>query len=67
MNDLIEALQIFSKYTQDRYPTYCEHDCLNVVIDCDIVSDEDKTKLEKLGFHAHEIEKKFYSFRFGSC
>jgi hypothetical protein len=73
MNDLIEALQIFSKYGNPYYPTYCEHDELTVVIDPDDVSYDDRVRLEKLGFFASYIDgddcgdSVFKSFRFGGC
>lgn len=67
MDDLIEALQIFRKYSLDRYPTHCEHDTLIVNVDPAIVSDEDKKRLDKLGFFvSSEFENCFYSFKFGS-
>lgn len=52
MKDLIEALQIMMKYCgDDLYPTHCEDDTLCFPnIDYDAVSDEDKKRLEKLGF-----------------
>ena len=65
MKDLIEALQIFLKYTQDNYPTSCLHDELRVVVDPAIVSDEDIIRLEQLGFTAYHED--FISYRFGSC
>ena len=65
MKDLIEALQIFLKYTQDRYPTNCNHDELRVSVDPTIVSEEDITRLEQLGFVAYHED--FISYRFGSC
>jgi hypothetical protein len=68
MKDLIEALTIFAKYTDARSPTSCEHDTLYVQVDPAIVNDEDKAKLNGLGFHADtEDLQNFYSFRFGSC
>jgi hypothetical protein len=68
MEDLIKALQIFLKYGNPYYPTHCEHDCLHVNIDYDVVSDEDKAELLKLGFRrcSDSGEDKFSSFRFGS-
>lgn len=48
MEDLIKALQIFLKYENKMYPTYCEHDILYVDIDPSIVSDEDKETLDGL-------------------
>lgn len=67
MKDLIEALQIFLKYGNPDYPTACDHDQLYVMIDPADVSDEDKEKLEKLGFYASPEDSNFYSFKFGSC
>lgn len=65
MNDLIEALQIFSKYTNSHNPTHCEHDTLYVCVNPEIVSQEDKNKLEILSFWAED--DLFSSNRFGSC
>ena len=67
MKDLIEALQIFAKYTDTHYPTGCEHDELFVFVDPAEVSDEDKRRLEELGFNPRERGECFYSFRFGSA
>lgn len=67
MNDLIEALQIFAKYTNDKYPTACEHDVLYVLVDPSLVSVEDTSKLETLGFSADTAEECFHSFRYGSA
>jgi hypothetical protein len=67
MEDLIKALQIFFKYTQDKYPTHCSHDILIVnTVDKNQVSEEDIKRLEELGFHWDEEENLFYSYRFGS-
>lgn len=66
MNDLIAALQIFLKYGDPEYPTWCSHDALNICdIDPEKVSDEDKSKLEELGFIVDGDG--FMSFRFGSA
>lgn len=69
MNDLIKALLIFSKYTDTKYPTHCEHDVLYI---CDVekedVSEEDLEELETLGFiWSEDLDEGFISFRFGSC
>lgn len=66
MEDLIEALQIFLKYSKDKYPTHCEHDQLHVNVDPNKVSEEDKKRLEELSFTPDEFDG-FKSFRFGSC
>ncbi len=66
MNELIEALQIFAKYTETKYPTHCEHDVLHVLVDPENVSDEDKNRLEELGFINDEEFECFASYRYGS-
>jgi DNA-binding protein YbaB len=67
MKDLIKALQIFSKYMIDvENPTHCEHDELFVMCDPDLVSLEDKVRLEELSFTATN-DGSFSSFRFGSA
>lgn len=69
MDDLIEALTIFRKYGNPEYPTHCEHDELTVCIDPDLVSDDDKKKLDELGFFVGSDGEGDYfkSFKFGSC
>lgn len=66
MEDLIKALQIFLKYSQDQYPTHCEHDELIVNVQPNLVSAEDLVELKRLSFNPHP-DGHFYSFRFGSC
>lgn len=70
MDDLIEALQIFRKYTATDYPTHCEHDVLTICgVEPDDVSQEDKERLSQLGFIVGSPfgEDSFISYRFGSC
>lgn len=67
MKDLIEALQIFLKYTQAEYPSSCDHDIFRIYVNPKIVSKEDKKILEKLGFHPEAKNECFYSFKYGSC
>ena len=70
VKDLIEALNIFLKYHNPSYPTHCEHDVMFICgIDPDLVSDEDKEQLEKLGFFVgtETGEKQFQSFKYGSA
>lgn len=68
MKDLIEALQIFLKYGDPYAPTHCEHDVMYVMISPDVVSDEDTSKLDELGFYPDdEISECFSSYRFGSA
>ena len=65
MKDLIEALQIFIKYDNPEWPTCCSHDELSVLIDPEDVSEEDKERLELLGFIYDD--ERFYSFKYGSA
>ena len=65
MNDLIKALQIFAKYTNDDKPTHCEHDEFRVYVAPDNVSQEDLVELDQLSFFPDDSEC-FLSFRFGS-
>lgn len=71
IEQLIEAMQIFAKYVGDRHPTNCEHDELVVCVEPSKVSDEDRKRLDELGFQPNEetVEDSewFYSYRFGSC
>ena len=67
MDDLIEALKIFRKYTNKYSPVWCCHDELHVAVNPEDVSEEDKNKLEKYGFYVNDYTEDFYSFRFGSC
>jgi hypothetical protein len=65
MSDLIKALQIFLKYGDPRWPTHCEHDVLYVMIDPSIISKDDLSTLDEIGFFDNGDH--FESFRFGSC
>jgi len=67
MEELIKALQILLRYDNPKYPTHCEHDSLAVLIDPTLVSDEDKKKLDELGFFVSEENECFMSFRYGSA
>lgn len=67
MKDLIEALTIFLKYGNPKYPTNCSHDELYVDINPDKVSEEDKKRLDELGFFVNEELEGFSSYKFGSC
>ena len=71
MDDLIAALLIFSKYTNNKYPTNCSHDELRVChVPVSSVTLEDTARLAVLGFSpendATDCED-WISFRFGSC
>jgi hypothetical protein len=65
MKELLEAFQIFAKYTDEKHPTHCEHDLLHVCVDPSKVSNEDVTRLSELGFN--NDGEHFYSYKFGSC
>lgn len=67
MDDLIEALKIFKKYTDAEYPCWCIQDEFHICVDPDEVSDEDKEKLEELGFEVDDYSNDFCSFKYGSC
>jgi hypothetical protein len=72
MDNLIEALTIFKKYLvvgyHQTYPTACEHDVLIVNVNPDLVSSEDKKRLEELDFEEDgEYGNAFISFHYGSC
>jgi hypothetical protein len=70
MKDLIEALQIFLKYGDPSYPTHCEHDTLTICgIDPDKVSEEDKARLDELGFFVSDDQgdNMFMSYKYGSA
>lgn len=67
MDDLIEALTILRKYSDERFPTWCEHDKLHVCVSPEKVSEDDINKLGGLGFKPDYEEDEFYSFKFGSC
>ncbi len=68
MKDLIAALNIFLKYKDAYAPTHCEHDVLLVVgITKEEVSEEDKARLNDLGFYWSYEYDCWGSFRFGSA
>lgn len=65
MDDLIEALQIFRKYSTAYNPTHCEHDILMIM---DVPEDiEEKDRLDELGFHWDKEYGCWVSYRFGSA
>jgi len=67
MKQLIEALQVFLKYSNEDYPTGCEHDMLYVYVDPHKVSDKDKERLEELGFRVGSFNEYFVSTKYGSA
>jgi hypothetical protein len=68
MKDLIEALNIFLKYRDEKWPTCCVHDNLLITgVTFEEVSDEDKAKLEEMNFSWSEEYGCWASYRFGSA
>ena len=67
MKDLIEALTIFAKYRDEKWPTNCSHDELAIMaIGHDEVSEADRARLDQLGFLWSPSSECWISFRFGS-
>ena len=68
MKDLIEALTIFLKYQDERWPTHCEHDQLMIIgVTEDEVSEGDRVRLKEIGFFWCEGDECWLSARFGSA
>lgn len=66
--DLVEALTLMSKgQANEISPTHCEHDEMWVMADPSKFTEEERVKLESLGFFEDEDERSFRSFRFGSA
>ena len=67
MKDLIKALEIFAKYT-DEDCVHCEHDVMLVYVEEYKISLEDIQELNELSFiPSCEYEEAFASYRFGAC
>jgi hypothetical protein len=65
--DLIEGLTLLAQHPTDTIsPLHCEHDTLHVMADAVAFTDEERDRLETLGFHA-DADGGFHSFRFGSA
>lgn len=68
MENLIEALQIFLKYKNSKWPTNCSHDVMAIMeITNSDVSDSDIKRLDELGFFWSDKEYCFISFHYGSA
>lgn len=70
LDELIRALTLLNKYGNPSYPTHCEHDILTICgIDPSIVSDDDKKKLDSMGFFVSTEygDEAFASYRYGSA
>jgi len=64
-SELAEAFEIFAKYSNDSYPMDAEHQEIMVWINPEEVSEEDKERLDEIGFHQKprgEFEPHFYYF-----
>lgn len=55
------------KYDNPSRPFQCEHDELIINVDPQIVSEEDKRKLDDLGIFIGDDYECFKSFRYGSA
>jgi hypothetical protein len=68
MEDLIKALTIFMKYSNESYPTHCEHEIMMITkVTQEEVSEEDIEILDDLGFRWNSEYDCFTSFKFGSA
>ncbi len=68
MKDLIEALTIFLKYKNPKYPTQCFHGVLYIMdVTEDEVSSEDQKRLEELSFSWLDDLECWHSSRFGNA
>lgn len=65
MDDLIEALQLMATKARPAYPLHCEHDVLTVCVDPALFTEQERARLEELGFNVYDDEPEcFQSFRF---
>lgn len=69
MEDLIEGLQIISKYEKPKYPTDCRNEYFYIDVKWKQISKEDKKRLKELGFFKDKDYDRggIGSFRYGSC
>lgn len=71
MNELIEALMIFSKYLTEndyayKWPTSCYNGEMRVSVSPNVVSTQDIIKLQELGFQPDFCWNNFVSVKYGS-
>ena len=71
MNELIEALMIFSKYLTKsdyayKWPTSCYNGEMRVSVSPKVVSTPDIIKLQELGFQPDYHWENFVSIKYGS-
>ena len=67
LSKLIQALNIFVKYGDVEYPTHCNYDELLVMVDPILVSKDDISRLEELGFSVDYEDNHFRSYLYGSA
>lgn len=69
LSNLVKALNIVLKYGDIERPTYCEHDELLLLVDPSVISQEDITALDELGFFisGKSGEQFLKSFCYGSA
>lgn len=66
MDELIQALTVFKKYRNEKWPTHCEHDVLMIMaVGEKEMSLEDTATVEKLGFHWSSEYDCWASYKFG--
>lgn len=61
--ELREAFEIFSNYTDEKYLLHAKYDEIRVSVNPREVSEKDKERLEELGFHDgehHEVPDFYY-------
>ena len=71
MNELIEALLIFSKYLTEsdyayKWPTSCHNGEMRVSVSPKLVSEQDIERLVVLGFEPDYYYGNFVSIKYGS-
>ena len=68
MKELIEALIVFQRYSENEYPTHCEHDALCVChIEQSDMSEVDREYVEARSFFWNEEYDCWSSYKYGSC
>jgi hypothetical protein len=67
MEQLIEDLKVFSKYSKSDYPTHCEHDTMMIAdVAQDDISEEDLEKVSDRWLWSEEDDG-YISYRFGKA
>jgi hypothetical protein len=68
ISELIEALEIFKKYNDRKFPTHCEHDMMIIPkYNPEDMVEEDIKRLSELSFNWNSEYGAFVSFLYGSC